>query len=288
MAAEGIRLNKLLSEKGICSRRDAVHWIEAGRVVVNGRRPEPGSRLTAKDQLLVDGRIIDFEVEEHVYLALNKPPGIVSTTDTTERDNIISFVHYPRRIFPIGRLDKQSEGLILLTSDGDIVNKILRAGNNHEKEYEVTVVQPITPAFLEGMRNGVPIMGTRTKKCKVEMVTPHIFRITLVQGLNRQIRRMCEYFHYDVRKLKRTRIMHLTLDLPLGEWRELTADEVAAINQLTAASGKEAAAPKKSAPKKAVPPKETSASSGRPPQHRKPASKRSPGRSCKPGRKGRL
>lgn len=288
MAGEGIRLNKLLSEKGICSRRDVEHWIAAGRVVVNGKRPEPGSRLTAKDQLRVDGRIIDFEITDHVYLALNKPPGIVSTTDTAERDNIISFVNYPRRIFPIGRLDKQSEGLIMLTSDGDMVNKVLRAGNNHEKEYEVTVVQAITPAFLEGMRNGVPIMGTRTKKCRVVMVTPHIFRIVLVQGMNRQIRRMCEYFHYDVRKLKRIRIMHLTLDLPPGEWRELTAEEIATIHRLTANSGKEAAVLKKTAHKKNATKKETPGGHpGTGKKTRNTPAKRSRGQANKPNRRGR-
>ena len=232
MEERGTRLNKLLSERGICSRRETAKWIAANRVRVNGKIPEAGTRVSASDEIRVDGRIIDPPEDEHVLIALNKPKGIVSTTDSAEPNNIVNYVHYPRRIFPIGRLDKDSEGLILLTSDGDIVNKILRAGNNHEKEYEVTVDKQITPEFLQRMKQGVPILGTVTKKCKVEQITPFIFRIILVQGLNRQIRRMCEYFGYQVVKLKRTRIMHIALDQQAGDWRELTSIELDELHKI--------------------------------------------------------
>jgi 23S rRNA pseudouridine2604 synthase len=189
----------------------------------------------------VDGKQVSEPEEEHVYLALNKPVGIVCTTDTrVEKDNIIDFINYPKRIFPIGRLDKPSSGLILLTSDGDIVNKILRARNNHEKEYIVTVNKPITPEFLKRMRNGVPILGTTTRKCQVKQLGPNKFSIVLTQGLNRQIRRMCEYLGYRVRTLARIRIMNITLDLPVGKWRHLTREEITEINTLLAKSEKTA------------------------------------------------
>jgi len=238
MDQDGTRINKYLSELGICSRREADKWIAMGRVTINGKRPEPGTRVTKRSKVRVDGRVVSEPDEPDVYLVLNKPPGIVCTTDESDRNNIVEFVNYPKRVFPIGRLDKPSEGLIFMTSDGDIVNKILRAGNEHEKEYEVTVDKQVTPSFIDQMSKGVPIMGTRTKKCKVEMITPRSVRITLVQGMNRQIRRMCEYFEYDVKKLKRTRIMNVKLDVPPGNWRELTEAELAEILRMTRDSSK--------------------------------------------------
>lgn len=225
----GTRINKYLSEIGLCSRREADRWIEQGRVTINGKKPEIGARVTKRSVIRVNGQIIESPDDDHVYLAFNKPVGIVTTTDTQEQDNITDYLNYPRRIFPIGRLDKPSEGLLFLTSDGDIVNKILRAGNNHEKEYEVSVDKPITDDFIQKMGAGVPILGQVTKKCKVEQLNTFTFNITLVQGLNRQIRRMCEHFGYEVQKLKRTRIMNIKLDLPPGQFRDLTDEE---LNQL--------------------------------------------------------
>lgn len=227
------RINKYLSETGYCSRREADRLLEQGRITVNGKVPEMGTKVSDQDDILVDGRSIRKTQEDHVYIALNKPVGIVCTTDTKrERDNIVDFVKHPKRIFPIGRLDKPSEGLILLTSDGDIVNKILRARNNHEKEYIVRVDKPITPQFLHKMRNGIPILGTLTNKCEVEQIDTLSFRIILTQGLNRQIRRMCEYLGYEVKKLKRIRIMNIKLDLPVGKWRDLTVAEMTELTSL--------------------------------------------------------
>jgi 23S rRNA pseudouridine2604 synthase len=235
------RINKYLSEVGYCSRRAADKLIEQGRVTINGEVPLMGTKIGPGDVVCVDGKQVSEPEEEHVYLALNKPVGIVCTTDTrVEKDNIIDFINYPKRIFPIGRLDKPSSGLILLTSDGDIVNKILRARNNHEKEYIVTVNKPITPEFLKRMRNGVPILGTTTRKCQVKQLGPNKFSIVLTQGLNRQIRRMCEYLGYRVRTLTRIRIMNITLDLPIGKWRHLTREEITEINTLLAKSEKTA------------------------------------------------
>lgn len=213
--------------------------LEHGRITVNGVVPEMGTKVSDEDEIMVDGISIRKTEEEHVYIALNKPVGIVCTTDTKrEKDNIIDFLNHPKRIFPIGRLDKPSEGLILLTSDGDIVNKILRARNNHGKEYIVRVDKPITPQFLHKMRNGIPILGTVTNKCEVEQIDTLSFRIVLTQGLNRQIRRMCEYLGYEVKKLKRIRIMNIKLDLPVGQWRDLTAEELSELNTLLADSPK--------------------------------------------------
>lgn len=213
--------------------------MEEGRITINGKLPELGTKVSDEDEIMVDGISIRKTEEEHVYIALNKPVGIVCTTDTKrEKNNIVEFINHPKRIFPIGRLDKPSEGLILLTSDGDIVNKILRARNNHEKEYLVRVNQPITPRFLEKMRNGVPILDTVTKKCEVEQIDTFNFRIILTQGLNRQIRRMCEYLGYEVKKLKRIRIMNIRLDLPVGKWRDLTAEELKELNSLVGDSKK--------------------------------------------------
>ena len=236
---EKTRINKYLSEVGFCSRREADKMLEQGRITVNGAVPEMGTKVSEEDEILVDGISIRKQEEDHVYIALNKPVGIVCTTDTKrELNNIVEFVNHPKRIFPIGRLDKPSEGLILLTSDGDIVNKILRARNNHEKEYIVRIDKPITPQFLHKMRNGIPILGTVTNKCEVEQIDTLSFRIVLTQGLNRQIRRMCEYVGYEVKKLKRIRIMNIKLDLPVGKWRDLTADEMKELEGLLEDSDK--------------------------------------------------
>lgn len=231
-AINSMRINKFISEKGICSRREADRLIEQKRVTINGKVAEIGSTVAVNDVIRVDGKPLKPK-EEFVYIALNKPTGIISTTDTKERDNIIDFMNYQKRIFPVGRLDKDSEGLIILTSDGDIVNKILRAGNNHDKEYIVRVDKPITQGFISGMSNGVKILGTITKKCRVEALTKYTFRIILTEGLNRQIRRMCEVFGYHVLKLKRIRIMNIYLgDLPAGAWRYLTTEELHQLNEL--------------------------------------------------------
>ncbi|TFG75237.1 MAG: 23S rRNA pseudouridine(2604) synthase RluF, partial [Flavobacteriales bacterium] len=231
--------NKFLSEAGFCSRREADKLIEQGRVTLNGKVPEMGTKVVSGDVVKVDGKLVSEPVEESVYLAFNKPVGIVCTTDTgVEKDNIIDFINYPKRIFPIGRLDKPSEGLIFLTNDGDIVNKILRARNHHEKEYIVTVDRPLTEVFLAKMRNGVPILDTVTRKCEVVQIGTYQFKIILTQGLNRQIRRMCEYLNYNVTGLKRIRIMNITLDIPIGQWRDLTVDELKEIDRLVASSSK--------------------------------------------------
>ncbi len=236
---EKIRINKYLSEVGFCSRREADRLLEEGRITINGRVPELGTKVSDEDEIFVDGKTIKKVEEEFVYIAFNKPVGIVCTTDTKrEKNNIVDYINHPKRIFPIGRLDKPSEGLILLTSDGDIVNKILRARNNHEKEYYVRVNKPITEKFLEQMRNGVPILDTVTKKCEVEKIDTMNFRIVLTQGLNRQIRRMCEYLGYEVKKLKRIRIMNIKLDLPVGKWRDLTPQEMNELNRLLEDSSK--------------------------------------------------
>jgi 23S rRNA pseudouridine2604 synthase len=227
------RINKYLSEVGYCSRREADKLIEAGRVTINGVVPEMGTKISQNDVVEVDGKPVVNSKDPFVYLAFNKPVGIVCTTDTSvEKDNIIDFIKYPKRIFPIGRLDKPSEGLILLTDDGDIVNKILRASNNHEKEYLVKVDKPISQTFIERMSGGIPILDRVTKKCKVEKLNTYEFRIVLTQGLNRQIRRMCEYLNYEVETLKRVRIMNIKLDIPVGEFRELTKEELKELNVL--------------------------------------------------------
>lgn len=233
------RINKYLSEAGYCSRRKADKLIDQGRVTINGKVPEIGTKVRSGDLVEVDGKPISNASTKLVYLALNKPVGIVCTTDTrVEKDNIIDFINYPERIFPIGRLDKPSEGLILLTNDGDIVNKILRARNNHEKEYIVTVDKKITQDFIDQMSNGVPILDTVTRKCRVEQLNKNTFKIVLTQGLNRQIRRMCEYLGYEVTRLKRVRIMNITLDTPIGEWRYLTEKELEDLNELLEDSSK--------------------------------------------------
>lgn len=225
------RLNKYISESGMCSRREADRYIEQRNVFINGKRASVGDQVLPTDTVTVNGQVIEPRAEEDlVFIALNKPVGIVSTTDDAEKYNIQRFVGHSARIFPIGRLDKDSQGLIFMTSDGDLVNKILRAGNNHEKEYVVTVDKPITQSFIQGMAGGVPILGTTTKKCKVVQESRFVFRITLVQGLNRQIRRMSEHFGFDVTRLERVRIMNVNLKgLATGEWRDLTAKELASL-----------------------------------------------------------
>ncbi|SHM35372.1 23S rRNA pseudouridine2604 synthase [Cyclobacterium lianum] len=234
-----VRINKYLSEVGYCSRRAADRLIEAGRVTINGKVPEMGTKISPGDEVRVDGALISTPKASHVYIAFNKPVGIVCTTDTEgEKNNIIDYINHPKRIFHIGRLDKPSEGLILLTSDGDIVNKILRSKNNHEKEYQVKVRQPITADFIRQMREGVPILDTVTKKCKVVQTGKFTFTIVLTQGLNRQIRRMCDFLGYEVVSLKRTRIMHIQLDLQVGQWRDLSPKELKELNALVADSSK--------------------------------------------------
>jgi 23S rRNA pseudouridine2604 synthase len=223
-----VRLNKFISETGLCSRREADARIEAGRVTINGVVATLGTQVKEGDVVCVDGQPVGG-AEKHVYIALNKPVGVVCTTDREIPGNITDFLRYPDRVFPIGRLDKDSEGLILLTNNGDIVNEILRVENSHEKEYVVTVDRPVTEIFLNGMASGVRILGTVTKPCKVTRVGPATFRIILTQGLNRQIRRMCSFFGYKVMRLQRVRIINLTLEglgLKVGKWRELKDHEV--------------------------------------------------------------
>lgn len=248
-----IRLNKYISESGICSRREADRYIQQGNVFLNGKRAEVGTQVAPGDVVKVNGQLIEpRDAEDLIFIVLNKPVGIVSTTESSERANIVDFVRHSSRIFPIGRLDKDSQGLIFLTNNGDLVNKILRAGNNNEKEYLVTVNKPIRDDFIEGMSQGVPILGTMTKKCKVSKEAPTVLRITLVQGLNRQIRRMCEYFGYDVVRLERVRIMNVGLKgLPVGEWRDLTEKELKVLLAAVEGSPTEAPPERKSSQKKA-------------------------------------
>lgn len=233
-----IRINKFISETGFCSRREADKLVEQGRVMLNGRIAVLGDKASAEDNVTINGKPLTVK-KAGVYIAFNKPVGITCTTERHIQGNIIDYINHPERIFPIGRLDKPSEGLIFLTSDGDIVNKILRAGNNHEKEYIVTVDKPVTAAFVERMSSGVPVLGTVTRKCIVRKESSYVFTIILTQGLNRQIRRMCEFLGYNVLKLKRTRIMNVTLqNLPVGKWRDLTAEELRFIQDAVANSVK--------------------------------------------------
>lgn len=235
-----ISLNKYISDTGFCSRREADTFIEEGRVTINGILARKGNRVTEKDVVLVDGEPLKVK-QASVYIMLNKPKGITCTTDLKDKTNIIDFINYESRIFPIGRLDKLSEGLIFLTSDGDIVNKILRAGNGHEKEYIVTTDKPISKDFLINMRNGVKIMGTVTNKCFVKQEGEKKFRIILTQGLNRQIRRMCAALGYKVNSLTRIRIMNIKLGaLPAGKWRNFSQEEISGIQKLLVNSSKTA------------------------------------------------
>lgn len=235
------RLNKYIGQSGMCSRKEADTFIKNKKVLINGKYPEIGDQVFPGDIVTVDGQEIHPKDEEDlVFIALNKPVGIVSTTEESERANIVAFVAHPIRIFPIGRLDKDSQGLIFLTSNGDLVNKILRAGNNHEKEYLVTLNKPITDNFINGMSKGVPILGVVTKKCKIEKKSNNVFKITLIQGMNRQIRRMCEHFNYAVTKLERIRIMNISSKgLSTGDWRDLTKGELKILFELTKDSSSE-------------------------------------------------
>ncbi|MFM1744531.1 MAG: hypothetical protein RLZZ630_468 [Bacteroidota bacterium] len=226
-----MRINKFISESGLCSRREADRFIERGVVFINERKANIGDLVKVGDSVRMNGnKLKPLQGEDIIFIALNKPVGVTSTTEENVRNNIIQFVNHSKRIFPIGRLDKESQGLIFLTNNGDMVNKILRAGNNHEKEYVVTVNKPLTPNVITAMANGVPILGVTTKKCKVVQESANTFRIILIQGLNRQIRRMCEHFGYDVIKLERVRIMNIDLKgLPVGDWRDLTEREIKVI-----------------------------------------------------------
>lgn len=235
MDAVTTRLNKAISSTGYCSRREADKLIEQGLVTVNGKPAELGMRVTEKDEIQIRGRRIKNTKAKPVYLALHKPRGIICSTDPKAKDNIVDYIDHVERIFPVGRLDVASEGLILMTNDGYILNYILRARYEHEKEYIVTVDKPITAEFIEGMSNGVPILETVTKKCKVEQVGDDMFRIILTQGLNRQIRRMCEHFDFNVTRLRRIRIMNISLDgLNYGEWRDLTEAELGELKRTIA------------------------------------------------------
>ena len=232
------RLNKFIRETGVCSRREADKYIEEGRVTVNGKTPELGTKVSVEDDVRIDGNPINKK-EAAIYIAFNKPAGIICTTERDIKHNIIDYINYPTRIFPIGRLDRASEGLIFLTNDGDIVNKILRAGNNHEKEYLVTVDKLITETFIRRMGNGIPILETVTKKCFVEQTGKFQFRIILTQGMNRQIRKMCSFLEYEVKSLRRFRIMNITLEgLKEGSWREFTKQEIETVEKLISNSSK--------------------------------------------------
>lgn len=250
MSDSTTRLNKYISESGMCSRRAADRYIEQGNVFINGRKAKVGDQVFFGDSVTVNGQTIEpKEVDNSILLAFNKPVGVTSTTEAGVKSNIVDYVNHSERVFPIGRLDKDSQGLIFMTNNGDLVNKILRAGNSHEKEYVVTVNKPLTDQFITNMAKGVPVLGVMTKKCKVTKESPFIFRITLIQGLNRQIRRMCEHFGFEVTKLERVRIMNISLKgLPVGEWRELTPEELTDIYNLVAKSTSTASA----APKRVV------------------------------------
>lgn len=245
MKDTGIRINKYLSEAGVCSRREADRQIEAGNVMIDGRRAQPGDKVTEEQTVIYCGKTVKKE-EEMILLAVNKPAGIVCTAEKREKNNIVDFVHYPKRIYPIGRLDKDSEGLLLMTNNGDIVNKMMRSGNMHEKEYIVRVNREVTERFLHGMANGVPLkeLDTTTRKCRVEKLGKHKFKIVLTQGLNRQIRRMCEYFGYQVLELKRVRIMNIRLgNLETGKYRAVTPEELETLYELIRESSNETVIP---------------------------------------------
>jgi 23S rRNA pseudouridine2604 synthase len=286
------RLNKYISESGICSRREADRYIENGNVSINGKPAQVGDQVFAGDTVTVNGQAVEPRDEQDlIFIALNKPVGVVSTTDPAERRNIVNHIGHSERIFPIGRLDKDSQGLIFLTSKGDLVNKILRAGNKHEKEYLVTVNRSVTAEFLKGMSSGVPILGTVTKPCEVEKVSKCVFRITLVQGLNRQIRRMCEFFEFEVTKLERVRIMNISLKgLPVGQWRDLDANELDGLFGMIRNSSSEATPGKTSEARKPASkrPKKPVSKPGNRPGPKPSASKpRKPGKAGKPGKSGK-
>lgn len=286
MSESSTRLNKYISDSGLCSRRAADKFIENGNVFINGKRAKIGDQVYHGDLVSVNGQTIEpREGSDSLLIAFNKPVGITCTTESSDKTNIVDYINHSERIFPIGRLDKDSQGLIFLTNNGDLVNKILRAGNNHEKEYLVTVNKPVTDQFIAGMKGGVPIMDVMTKKCKVSKESPYILRITLIQGLNRQIRRMCEYFGYEVVKLERVRIMNVRLKgLPPGDWRELTSEEMTEINRLLAKSSSEQVTIKKAK----TPATSTSSTPGKPSLSRASKNKSaSKGTSDKPASKGK-
>ena len=246
-----MRLNKYLSDAGVCSRREADRLTEAGEITINGKRAETGMQVESGDVVVVKGKTVVPE-EKKVYLAFNKPRGIVCTAEKREKNNVIDYLSYPVRIYPVGRLDKDSEGLLLMTNDGAIVNGIMRARNRHEKEYQVEVNKEITPEFLKKMASGVPILDTVTRPCRIRKTGERSFTIILTQGLNRQIRRMCEHFGYEVKKLERTRIMNVSLSgIPLGEWRDLTDDELIDLFKLIENSSSEVKPKAKAKPKTA-------------------------------------
>jgi 23S rRNA pseudouridine2604 synthase len=285
-----MRVNKFISESGLCSRREADKFIERGLVTINGKKVGLGAEVGPRDVVKVNGRGLNREEKQDLVLAFNKPIGVVSTTDKVEKNNIVDYISYSERIFPIGRLDKDSQGLILLTNNGDLVNKILRAGNKNEKEYIVNVDRPLFPDFAEKMSQGVPILGVQTRRCKVVVETPFVFRITLIQGLNRQIRRMCEHFGYTVTKLERCRIMHIGLQgLQLGEFRPLEEDEMRLLNKYLEKSKSEApekkvaASTDKPKPKPKPRPKPRTGTSSSSPSSSKPRFKAGSKSHAKPG-----
>lgn len=287
-----MRVNKFISESGLCSRREADKFIERGLVTINGKKVGLGAEVGPRDVVKVNGRGLNREEKQDLVLAFNKPIGVVSTTDKVEKNNIVDYISYSERIFPIGRLDKDSQGLILLTNNGDLVNKILRAGNKNEKEYVVSVDRPLFAEFAEKMSQGVPILGVQTRRCKVVVETPFVFRITLIQGLNRQIRRMCEHFGYNVTKLERTRIMHIGLQgLQVGEFRPLEEEEMRLLNKYLEKSKSEAPEKKvssdpdkpKSKPKPKPRPKPRTGSSSASPSSSKPRFKAGSKSHAKPG-----
>ena len=272
-----LRLNKYISDSGLCSRRVADDHIERGRVFINGRKAIIGDKVSAKDVVKVNGQIIEAQTaDDFILLAYNKPVGITCTTELNVKGNIVDHVNHSARLFPIGRLDKDSQGLIFMTNNGDIVNKMLRAGNNHEKEYVVTVDKPITDAFLEGLASGVPILGVMTKKCKISQESQYVFRIILVQGLNRQIRRMAEHFGFEVTRLERVRIMNIDLKkLPVGDWRDLNEQEIANIYSLIEGSSSTGKSKKAVSNEKSNSIKVSAASKRKIPQRRKPLATKS-------------
>ena len=232
MEEQLVRINKYLSESGFCSRREADRLLEEGRITINGQSPELGTKVAPGDEVRVNGELVTNANKKAIYLSFHKPAGIECTTNLNIPDNIVDYINYPERIFPIGRLDKTSEGLIFLTNDGDIVNKILRAKNKHEKEYHVTVDKPINSDFVKQMSKGIPILNTVTRPCEVKMIKDYEFKIILTQGLNRQIRRMCEHLGYRVKKLNRIRIMNINLDIRVGEWRYFNETEISELKGL--------------------------------------------------------
>jgi 23S rRNA pseudouridine2604 synthase len=285
-----MRINKFISESGLCSRREADKFIERGLVTINGKKVGLGAEVGPRDVVKVNGRGLNREEKQDLVLAFNKPIGVVSTTDKVEKNNIVDYISYSERIFPIGRLDKDSQGLILLTNNGDLVNKILRAGNKNEKEYVVSVDRPLFAEFAEKMSQGVPILGVQTRRCKVVVETPFVFRITLIQGLNRQIRRMCEHFGYNVTKLERTRIMHIGLQgLQVGEFRPLEEEELRLLNKYLEKSKSEApekkvsSDPDKPKPKPKPRPKPRTSTSSASPSSSKPRFKAGSKSHAKPG-----